>query len=131
MHKLNKKNQGGIIMATAVLQGRGCIEDIVSVLEDNISKSGITNQLIYKAKRGVEDSSSYLLVFEKFYYRNSSRASLSIMVTEVDEIITVDVAGSGGGQGVIFRFNWGAESNFVSLVSDALLGLGFKVISSS
>ncbi|MCD4827704.1 MAG: DUF6054 family protein [Acholeplasmataceae bacterium] len=118
-------------MATAVLQGRGCIEDIVSVLEDNISKSGITNQLIYKAKRGVEDSSSYLLVFEKFYYRNSSRASLSIMVTEVDEIITVDVAGSGGGQGVIFRFNWGAESNFVSLVSDALLGLGFKVISSS
>jgi hypothetical protein len=116
-------------MSSAVLKGSGNISEIVRTLEQEISQAGITNQLIYKAKRGQVGSQSYLLVFEKFYYRNSSRASLSLMISENEETITVDVAGSGGGQGVIFRFNWGAESNFVNLVVNCLTRVGFQVVS--
>jgi hypothetical protein len=37
----------------------------------------------------------------------------------------VDVIGSGGGQGLFFRFNWGSETSIVRSIGKILLELGF------
>lgn len=113
-------------MATLRLSGKGNIDDVSRMLTDGITSSGITNELIGSSERKVGDSKAILLVFEKYYMRSSNRASLSIMLTQDFDTVYVDAVGSGGGQGVLFRFSWGAEEDFVSLVSDILTGYGFS-----
>lgn len=53
------------------------------------------------------------LVIEKFFIRNSSRASLSIVMYQEDDFETiVEAIGSGGGAGWLFKFDWGAKESF-------------------
>ena len=113
-------------MALLTLKGRGDLEEIVKYLEIKIGDSGISSQLIHKVKRELDRSTIYLLAFEKYYFRNESRTSLSILISEIDDEIVVDAVSTGGGQGMIFRISWGAEENYVNLVKDALLSKGFK-----
>jgi hypothetical protein len=60
----------------------------------------------------------YFIVVEKFFFRNSSRASLSIVLTlSNDEQSTIiEAVGSGGGQGMIFKFDWGAKESFEAAI---------------
>ncbi|MBQ6686763.1 MAG: hypothetical protein IJM99_11720 [Firmicutes bacterium] len=66
-----------------------------------------------------------LLAFEKYYFRNGSYASLSMMFVEVDGVQTVDCIGSGGGEG-LFNISWGANRNFAKLGYEELKKLGFE-----
>jgi len=66
-----------------------------------------------------------LLSFEKYYFRNGSYASLSMMFVEVDGVQTVDCIGSGGGEG-LFNISWGANRNFAKLGYEELKKLGFE-----
>ena len=116
-------------MSAIALRGSGNIDEISRVLEVQIPQAGLTNQLIHKIKRKIDEKSVYLLVFEKYYMRNEGRAGLTVLITEEDGMITVDAVGSGGGKGIIFRFNWGAESDFVGHVSSILVPMGFKITS--
>jgi hypothetical protein len=64
---------------------------------------------------------TYLLVIEKFFFRNSSRASLTVLITAIDEFTTsVYAIGSGGGTGFIFRFDWGAKESFEAMLTKML-----------
>jgi hypothetical protein len=67
-----------------------------------------------------------MLVFEKYYMRSDNRASLSVMLTQEGDKVNVDAVGAGGGQGALFRFSWGAEENFVSIVQRILSVRGFS-----
>ena len=58
------------------------------------------------------NENTYFLVIEKFFFRNSSRASLSIVLVRDDYSTIIDIVGSGGGQGMIFKFDWGAKESF-------------------
>ena len=58
------------------------------------------------------DETTYFLVVEKFFFRNSSRASLSIVIKGDDYGTTIEAVGSGGGQGLFFKFDWGAKESF-------------------
>ncbi|MFH2117262.1 MAG: DUF6054 family protein [Bacillota bacterium] len=117
------------MMANATLKGTGNARSIASLLESEITNSGITNEMVYKVQRNFGTDSICLMVFEKFYYRNGSRASLTVLVSEQGDQVTVDVTGSGGGQHIFFKFNFGAESNFVQLVKNILIPKGFRVVS--
>jgi hypothetical protein len=56
---------------------------------------------------------TYLLVAEKYFFRNSSRASLTVLVTEIDEFQTlIHTIGSGGGTGLFLRIDWGARHSY-------------------
>ena len=66
-----------------------------------------------------------LLSFERYYWRNESTASLTIMLTEHDNIQTADVIASAGGRG-IFNISRGANSDFAQDASDILERHGFK-----
>ncbi|HKL47938.1 MAG TPA: DUF6054 family protein [Candidatus Izemoplasmatales bacterium] len=59
------------------------------------------------------NQNTYFFVVEKFFIRNSSRASLSVVMVELDPLHTlVEAIGSGGGQGWLFKFDWGAKESF-------------------
>lgn len=58
------------------------------------------------------DDKVFFMVAEKFYFRNSSRASLSICLISKGSYCDAYIVGSGGGQGLIFKFDWGAANSF-------------------
>lgn len=59
------------------------------------------------------NADTYLIVAEKFFIRNSSRASLSIVIAkdDFDEVI-VEAVGSGGGNGWLYKYDRGAKESF-------------------
>ena len=69
----------------------------------------------------------WTLVYEKFFFRNGSYASLSIILTEFDNKQTAVLVGSGGGEG-LFNFNWGADRDYVKSCEKALQECGFETI---
>ena len=73
---------------------------------------------------------TYLMIVEKFFFRNSSRASLTILLTTDDFNTNVEIVGSGGGQGLLFKFDWGAKEAFERGVIKILTqnDIPFKII---
>ncbi len=67
-----------------------------------------------------DGKAAILLVYDKYYMRNSSRASLSVLIENVGGSTTVVAIGSGGSQGAIFNFDWGSASNFEKTISQAM-----------
>lgn len=61
-----------------------------------------------------------VLVFEKYFMRNSSRASLTVTIDDQTGYTRVRSVGSGGGQGTLLRFDWGASSSFAASAERAL-----------
>jgi hypothetical protein len=56
---------------------------------------------------------THFIVSEKFFFRNSSRCSLSIVLSSTDSYQTlIHAVGSGGGQGLIFRYDWGSAKSY-------------------
>ena len=49
------------------------------------------------------DQDNMFIVVEKFFFRNSSRASLSIVLTNKESYCEATIIGSGGGQGIAFK----------------------------
>lgn len=72
------------------------------------------------------DESTYFMVVEKFFFRNSSRASLSIVIKEDDFDTTIEAVGSGGGQGILFKFDWGAKDSFERAIVKILDNEGIR-----
>ena len=82
-------------------------------------------EMIDSVRHDMNGATVHMLVFDKYYMRNSSRASLTVLVLENGGTVFVDAVGSGGSQGALFNFSWGAEENFISIVADILSGYGF------
>lgn len=102
------------------MQGKGNAGDIAELIVREMESSGMSTQLVDSINRRIGDLNMYIMVFEKYYMRSSNRASLTVVVTEVNHDIKVDAIGAGGGQGVIFKFSWGAEESFVSVIEEIL-----------
>lgn len=113
-------------MSKITMSGKGNIEEITKILTDEIQGSATSCELIESVYRNLGDYKTALLVFEKYYMRNSSRASLTVSIMGDSESVVVDAIGSGGGQGAIFNFSWGAEDDFVGTVENILASLGFN-----
>ena len=59
-------------------------------------------------------------LFEKYYIRAGNRVTLTLLAHNVGGVTHVHLAAGGGGNGAIFRFDWGAGENFAELAEDAL-----------
>jgi hypothetical protein len=64
--------------------------------------------------------SAVTMVFEKYFMRNSSRASLTVAIDDLGGKTRVHTVGSGGGESTFFGFDWGAGQNFEGNVREAL-----------
>lgn len=60
------------------------------------------------------------LVFEKYYFRNKSRAGLTMLCDNVSGDTEVRLVSTGSGDGLIFSFDWGAGDNFIDSIARLL-----------
>lgn len=114
-------------MASLYMTGTGNASEIATILVEEIQNSAMSCELVDSTKRVVGGTSFYLMVFDKYYMRNSSRASLTVSVIGDGDRVYVDAISAGGGQGALFNFSWGAEENFVGIVEEILGGYGFYI----
>ena len=117
-------------MAKITLQGTGTVGGVSRLLQERIPESGISCTLVERVSRRFSGGTAELLVFEKYYMRNSSRASLSVLISgpegNTPGTVIVDAIGAGGGQGALFSFSWGAEEAFAGIVEKILEPEGFR-----
>ena len=97
--------------------------DTANLIQQYISNSGLSTQCIGTyGNISPEGRQAVMLGFEKYFMRNSSRASLSVMVENLSGPTRVCALGSGGGQNALFKFDWGASGDFEGLIWSALQG---------
>nr|MDD6335891.1 DUF6054 family protein [bacterium] len=113
-------------MASMSMTGPGNVAQVAGQLKDVVLNSGISCELVGTVSRSQGGQGVQVMVFEKYYWRAGNRASLTLVVSGQGNTVCVDAISSGGGQGPIFKFSWGAEKSFVGIVSRALRGMGFR-----
>jgi len=92
-------------------------EDTATLLTENLVHGSISAERIDHYVAG----NVRVMVFEKYFMRNSSRASLTVVVHPDERGATaVHSVGSGGGQNALFKFDWGAGSSFSNSVEKIL-----------
>ncbi|WP_455257449.1 DUF6054 family protein [Peptoniphilus asaccharolyticus] len=101
---------------------RADFEEICTVLEEELGA-----EELYKIVKNFDDSTVTMATFEKFYFRTSSYANLTILFTERKDIQEVDIIGSAGGEGV-FNISWGANSNFALKSANIFARYGFNFV---
>ena len=114
-------------MASLYMTGNGNASEIAQMLANEIQNSAYSCELVDSVSREFEGTSCHLLVFDKYYMRTESRASLTVSVIGNNGTVYVDAVGAGGGKGALFNFAWGAEENFVNTVAEILQGYGFRI----
>jgi hypothetical protein len=115
-------------MADASFRGNKSVFDTAKLVRQEVYNLGISVERISEVKQSHDDFQVFMLVYEKFYYRSSNRASLSILITGNMNESKVNVVSSGGGQGWLFKFSWGAENNFVNGLRKILVSNGYQEI---
>ncbi len=113
-------------MASLSMTGTGSADHIAELLTYEIQNSGLSCELVDSIYRSAGNAGIYVMVFEKYYWRASNRASLTVVVSGEGDSVYVDAVSSGGGQGPVFKFSWGAEKDFIGIVAKILSRQGFR-----
>jgi len=98
----------------------GQFEEVLHRLEKDISSSGLTMNLVNESNYTFGDTNIAVRVYDKYFMRNGNRASLSLTIVSNGSDIFISAIGAGGGQGIIFNFSLGAESEMVAVVEHSL-----------
>lgn len=115
-------------MAKITMKGKGVMEEVAAKLHQGILDTGMSVELVNESRQIVNDTVVLFRVYDKFFYRANNRVSLSVQIIGYQDEITVIGIGSGGGQGAIFRMDWGAEEDFSRAIIRPLQQLGFIVV---
>ena len=94
-------------MSGVSIQMNGQSFDSIGDMADALKK-GISAELISENYRRIGLVNVCVMAFEKFFFRNGSYTSLTVVLTEDGESKTADIIGAGGGEG-LFNISWGAN----------------------
>ena len=115
-------------MAKICMAGAGSvIETAEYIKKEMLERGGISPELKDEVSHIQDGVGIDLIVFERYYMRNGSYASLSVAITGDDGAVYVDGIGAGGGGG-IFNISWGSETDFTDLLAEILEERGFKAL---
>lgn len=98
----------------------GEFESVVKEIDRCVMNNGLSMNLVDKSDYTLDETNIAVRVYDKYFMRNKSRASLSVTIVSQGDQILVTAIGAGGGQGVIFNFSLGAESEMVGIVSNCV-----------
>ncbi|MGB4985233.1 MAG: DUF6054 family protein [Erysipelotrichaceae bacterium] len=98
--------------------------DVIKVL-DNINRL-ITFENVYNDIKNCGSLVIYTSVFEKYFFRTGSYASVFITVYNSDDHYDLTVICCGGGDGIL-NFDWGVHNNLISGVLDIFKSYGFEM----
>jgi len=114
-------------MAKGRMAGNSGVLDTAALVKKLALELGSSVELKDELTHLEDGAGLYMMVFEKFYWRNSSYTSLSVVVTGDSQASYVDIIGAGGGEG-LFNLSWGSEEEFVDDMKDLLRDHGFQEI---
>jgi hypothetical protein len=98
----------------------GQFDEVVNRLHNDIMNSGLSMELVDQSSYAVQNVKIEIRVYDKYFYRNRSRASLSLTVVGNKNTIFVSAIGAGGGQGIFLNFSLGAETEMVNIVKNSI-----------
>lgn len=88
-------------------------------------KAAVDGSLVAESRRELAGAVVWLLVFERYYFRVGSYASLTVLLTEAEGRQIAELIGSGGGNG-LFNVTWGANTDFAALAAQVLAQYGLQ-----
>lgn len=96
------------------------VESAARIIRQYIVNGSMTGECIddYSVRSG--EGVCRVLIFEKYYNRVNNRLILTVVIDNVTGRTRVHYVGGGGGEGIFFRFDWGAAGNFARSVYEAL-----------
>lgn len=97
---------------------------IVTQLNEDILRSGLSMNLVDESNYESADVRIAVRVYDKYFMRNGNRASVSVTVVGSGREVFISAIGAGGGSGVIFNFSLGAESQLTEVVADSIRRMG-------
>ncbi|TQR20491.1 DUF6054 family protein [Psychrobacillus vulpis] len=95
-------------------------KDALEILQNSLVQGSISGAIVDIYERIVGEHQVVVCVLEKYYMRTSNRTSLTVTVDNLENKTKVHAAASGGGEGMFFRFDWGAGGSFVNSVEKVL-----------
>ena len=99
------------------------LKDAADIVSEYVRREGLSTTCVGSYSKVSPDGRGVVMfVFDKYFMRVSSRASLTVILENLDGVTSVYSVGAGGGKGALFDFDWGAGDSFASLVEHALEG---------
>lgn len=95
------------------------IDQVVNLLCNNINA-----ELICSVPQA--NNTAVMLCFEKYYFRNGSYASLSILITHNNFGQEITIVGHGGGNGLL-NISWGANNSIAKKTVELLQNYGYSI----
>lgn len=95
------------------------------IIEKMDETSVVSAKVAHKEFSQMGNAQVLLLVFEKYYMRNSSMAVATVQILDSGNIQQAIVVGTGGGKGML-NFSYGANGSFAESTADVLEKVGFK-----
>ncbi|PGS54217.1 DUF6054 family protein [Bacillus sp. AFS041924] len=93
------------------------------ILEDEDLKSN----LIFQDYKAAGEKEIVILVFQKFFFRNNSTATLTVTIDNFNDVTYVKCISSGNGEG-LFDFGWGAGKSFIRPIREMLAANIMEII---
>ena len=90
------------------------------IISDAVVGGSFTGECLDSYTRSTPSGACTVLVYEKHYYRVSNRLTLTVVIDDFDEQTRVHCVSGGGGQSILFNFDWGASGSFSTVVQKAL-----------
>lgn len=100
------------------------LEEIKEGIEKVFYENMLATDFVGEVLRELGEAKTLLLIWERWYIRTGSYASLTILLSEFQGYQSADIISSGGKDDF---FSWGAEENFAKWGEEALRNLGFLV----
>lgn len=98
------------------------LEEIKDRIKAEFDKQFLNVEFKDEILRELGEAKTLLLIYERWYLRTGSYASLVIMLSEFRGYQSADIISTGGRDDFI---SWGAESDFAKWGEEALKNLGF------
>lgn len=98
--------------------------DIEKTVSDIIESLGPNSELVFQKSRDFLGHSSTLLIFERFFYKINGCISLTIMLSQFDNVCYADVAIAGGCVGIC-TLSYGTNNEYKKQAVTVLQNLGF------
>ena len=99
---------------------KGQFEAIIHRLNLDIINSAVSMKLVDESNFTIEDTKIAVRVYDKYYMRSGSRASLSLTVVSHGEDVFISAIGAGGGLGVFLNLSWGSEKDLIAIVEESV-----------
>lgn len=98
------------------------LEEMKDAMKAEFYKLKLDVEFAGEVYRELGETKTLLLIFERYYLRTESYASLMILFSEFKGYQSADIIPAGGKE---LLFSWGAEENFAKWGEEVLRNLGF------